>query len=97
MHQTRIRRAYYRIFRVANTPDLGMTTPVPHYSLLYLKHAIRASFSENFPTIPMLVLSEIVKIGPASNHNVPYPTIRKKRDPFLPGLCGRQRPLALVF
>ena len=23
MHQTRIRRAYYRIFRVANTPDLG--------------------------------------------------------------------------
>ena len=24
MHQTRIRRAYYRIFRVANTPDLGI-------------------------------------------------------------------------
>ena len=26
MHQTRIRRAYYRIFRVANTPDLGIAT-----------------------------------------------------------------------
>jgi len=25
MHQTRIRRAYYRIFRVANTPDLGIS------------------------------------------------------------------------
>ena len=29
MHQTRIRRAYYRIFRVANTPDLGKSAGGP--------------------------------------------------------------------
>ena len=32
MHQTRIRRAYYRIFRVANTPDLGtITSPCAYF------------------------------------------------------------------
>src|SRR6516165_1055094 len=30
MHQTRIRRAYYRIFRVANTPDLGTCYYILH-------------------------------------------------------------------
>ena len=33
MHQTRIRRAYYRIFRVANTPDLGIEVTILQTSM----------------------------------------------------------------
>jgi len=50
MHQTRIRRAYYRIFRVANTPDLGsngchkyLNTQVEHYALFHQVLSVRSA------------------------------------------------------